>query len=289
LFSLAIAAANRNDDVRLSGALTKLVEEDPGLHVTHDPESRQVLVSGQGEVHLRLALERLKRRFAVDITTASPTVPYRETIRAATTQRGRHKKQSGGHGQFADVTIDIKPHGSGAGFSFASKVTGGAVPRQWIPAVEQGVDDGMTRGPLGFPVVDIEVTLLDGATHPVDSSEMAFRTAGRIAIEEGLKRCSPYLLEPVDKLRVFTPESAMSNVTSALSARRGQILGFGPREGWSGWQAIEAYLPRSERQTFIAELRGLTQGLGEFEADFDHMAELSGRHADDVVAARAAE
>ncbi len=289
LFSLAIAAANRNDDVRLSGALTKLVEEDPGLHVTHDPESRQVLVSGQGEGHLRLALERLKRRFAVDITTASPTVPYRETIRAATTQRGRHKKQSGGHGQFADVTIDIKPHGSGAGFSFASKVTGGAVPRQWIPAVEQGVDDGMTRGPLGFPVVDIEVTLLDGATHPVDSSEMAFRTAGRIAIEEGLKRCSPYLLEPVDKLRVFTPESAMSNVTSALSARRGQILGFGPREGWSGWQAIEAYLPRSERQTFIAELRGLTQGLGEFEADFDHMAELSGRHADDVVAARAAE
>jgi len=289
LFSLAIAAANRKDDVRLSGALTKLIEEDAGLHVTHDPESRQVLVSGQGEGHLRLALERLKRRFAVDITTTPPTVPYRETIRAAANQRGRHKKQSGGHGQFADVTIDVKPRPLGAGFSFGSKVTGGAVPRQWIPAVEQGVGDGMMRGPLGFPVVDIEVTLLDGATHPVDSSEMAFRTAGRIAIEEGLRRCSPYLLEPIDKLRVFTPESAMSNVTSALSARRGQILGFGPREGWSGWQTIEAFLPHGERQTFISELRGLTQGLGEFEAQFDHMAELTGRQAEDVVAARAAE
>jgi elongation factor G len=289
LFALAIAAANRKDDVRLSGALAKLVEEDPGLHVTHDPESRQVLVSGQGEGHLRLALERLKRRFAVDITTSSPAVAYRETIRAAVTQRGRHKKQSGGHGQFADVTIEIKPRALGAGLAFSSKVTGGAVPRQWIPAVEQGVGDGTVRGPLGFPVVDIEVTLLDGATHPVDSSEMAFRTAGRIAIEEGLRRCSAYLLEPIDKLRVFTPESAMSNVTSALSARRGHILGFGSREGWTGWQAIDAFLPRSERQTFIGELRGLTQGLGDFEAQFDHMAELTGRQADDVIAARAAE
>lgn len=203
-------------------------------------------------------------------------------------QKGRHKKQSGGHGQFADVTIDIKPRPLGAGFVFSSKVTGGAVPRQWIPAVEQGVGDAMARGPLGFPVVDIEVTLLDGATHPVDSSEMAFRTAGRIALEEGLRRCSAYLLEPIDRLRVFTPESAMSNVTSALAAKRGQILGFGPRDGWSGWQAIEAFLPRSERQTFISELRGLTQGLGDFEAQFDHMAELTGRYAEDVVTARSA-
>jgi elongation factor G len=289
LFALAIAAANRKDDVRLSGALTKLLEEDTGLHVTHDPESRQVLVSGLGEGHLRLALERLRRRFGVEITTAPPTVPYRETIRAGVTQRGRHKKQSGGHGQFADVTIDIKPRPLGGGFAFASKVTGGAVPRQWIPAVEQGVGDGMMKGPLGFPVVDIEVTLLDGATHPVDSSELAFRTAGRIAIEEGLRRCAPYLLEPIDKLRIFTPENAMSNVNSALSSKRGQILGFGPREGWSSWQTIEAYLPRGERQGFIADLRGLTQGLGDFEADFDHMAELTGRLADDAIAARAAE
>ncbi len=289
LFALAIAAANRQDDVRLSGALAKLVEEDTGLHVTHDPESRQVLVAGLGEGHLRLTLERLKRRFNVDITTAPPTIPYRETIRAGVTQHGRHKKQSGGHGQFADVTIEIRPRPPGAGFAFASKVTGGAVPRQWIPAVEQGVGDGMLKGPLGFPVVDIEVTLLDGATHPVDSSEMAFRTAGRITIEEGLPKCAPCLLEPIDRLRIFTPESAMSNVNSALSSKRGQILGFGPREGWTAWEMIEAYLPRSERQNFIADLRGLTQGLGDFEAEFDHMAELTGRLADEAVAARAAE
>ena len=289
LFALAIAASNRQDDVRLSGALAKLVEEDTGLHVTHDPESRQVLVAGLGEGHLRLTLDRLKRRFNVDITTAPPTVPYRETIRAGVTQRGRHKKQSGGHGQFADVTIEIKPRPPGAGFAFASKVTGGAVPRQWIPAVEQGVGDGMLKGPLGFPVVDIEVTLLDGATHPVDSSEMAFRTAGRVAIEEGLQKCSPYLLEPIDRLRIFAPESAMSHVNSALSSKRGQILGFGPREGWTSWEMIEAYLPRSERQSFIADLRGLTQGLGDFEAEFDHMAELTGRLADEAITARAAE
>ena len=289
LFALAIAAANRQDDVRLSGSLAKLVEEDTGLHVTHDPESRQVLVAGLGEGHLRLTLERLKRRFNVDITTAPPTIPYRETIRAGVTQHGRHKKQSGGHGQFADVTIEIRPRPPGAGFAFASKVTGGAVPRQWIPALEQGVGDGMLKGPLGFPVVDIEVTLLDGATHPVDSSEMAFRTAGRITIEEGLPKCAPCLLEPIDRLRIFTPESAMSNVNSALSSKRGQILGFGPREGWTAWEMIEAYLPRSERQNFIADLRGLTQGLGDFEAEFDHMAELTGRLADEAVAARAAE
>ena len=289
LFALAIAAANRQDDVRLSGALAKLVEEDTGLHVTHDPESRQVLVAGLGEGHLRLTLERLKRRFNVDITTAPPTIPYRETIRAGVTQHGRHKKQSGGHGQFADVTIEIRPRPAGGGFAFASKVTGGAVPRQWIPAVEQGVGDGMLKGPLGFPVVDIEVTLLDGATHPVDSSEMAFRTAGRITIEEGLPKCAPYLLEPIDRLRIFTTASAMSNVNSALSSKRGQILGFGPREGWTAWEMIEAYLPRSERQNFIADLRGLTQGLGDFEAEFDHMAELTGRLADEAVAARASE
>ncbi len=287
LYALAIAAANRKDDVRLSGALAKLIEEDPGLHVSHDPESHQILVAGQGDGHVRLALERMKRRFGVEITTAPPLTPYRETIKAGATQRGRHKKQTGGHGQFADVTIAIKPRPRGAGFAFASKITGGAVPRQWIPAVEQGVGDGLAKGPLGFPVVDLEVTLMDGAFHAVDSSEMAFRIAGRIAIEEGLKGCGACLLEPIDKLQVFAPESAMSNVTSALSSRRGQILGFGPRADWPGWETIEAFLPQSERHGLIAELRSLTQGLGSFEARFDHMAELTGRLAEEISAARA--
>ena len=289
LFALAIAAANRKDDVRMSGALTKLIDEDPGLTVANDPESHQVLVAGQGEGHVRLAIERLKRRYGVEVNVESPKTPYRETITSGTTQRGRHKKQTGGHGQFADVTIDIKPLPRGAGFSFASKITGGAVPRQWIPAVEQGVRDGLGKGPLGFPVVDLEVTLMDGQFHPVDSSEMAFRIAGRIAIEEALKQCGPKLLEPIDRLGVFVPTSAMSAVNSALSSRRGQILGFGPREGWAGWERIEARLPASERHDLIAELRSLSQGLGSYESSFDHMAELTGRLAQEVSKAAAAE
>ncbi|HZZ34958.1 MAG TPA: elongation factor G [Caulobacteraceae bacterium] len=284
LYALAISATNRKDDVRLSGALTRIVEEDPGLVLTHDPESHQVLLSGQGEAHVRLAIERLKRRFNVDIATEPPVTPYRETIVKGATQRGRHKKQTGGHGQFGDVIVEIKPRPRGEGFAFASKITGGAVPRQWVPAVEQGVRDGLTKGPLGFPVVDLEVTLMDGSYHAVDSSEMAFRLAGRISMDEGLKSCGSVLLEPIEKLTVFAPSSAMSNVTSALSSRRGQILGFGPREGWPGWEKIEAYLPQSERHDLIAEIRSITQGLGSYEASFDHMAELSGRLADEITA-----
>ena len=279
LFSVALAARARKDDVRLSGALSKLVEEDPGLTLTHDAEGRQVLLAGQGEGHVRLAIERLKRRFGVDIDTAQPRTPYRETLQKPITQRARHKKQSGGHGQFADVTVEVRPLPRGSGFRFDSRVVGGAVPRQWIPAVEAGVRDGLARGPQGFPVTDLEVVLIDGQTHSVDSSEMAFRTAGRLAIEEAMRATGTILLEPIEKLVVYSPSPAASNVTSALTARRGQILGLAPREDWRGWERIEAFLPQSERQHLIAELRGLTQGLGAFEADFDHMAELSGRLA----------
>jgi elongation factor G len=283
LFAVALMARNRNDDVRLSGALGKLVEEDPGLSLTHDPEQRQVLLAGQGEGHVRLALERLKRRFGVEIDTVQPKTPYRETIGRGVTQRARHKKQSGGHGQFADVTIEVRPLPRGSGFVFQSKIVGGAVPKQWVPAVEMGVRDGLQKGPLGFPVTDLEVTLTDGMTHSVDSSEMAFRTAGRLAIDDALKAVGTVLLEPIEKLTVYSPSPSASHVTSALTARRGQILGLAPREDWRGWERIEAYLPQSERQDLIAELRGLTQGLGAFEADFDHMSELHGRLAEEAA------
>jgi elongation factor G len=279
MFAVALAATNHKDDVRLSGALTKLIEEDPGLRLTHDAEAHQMLLAGQGEGHVRLALERLKRRFGVEIDTAQPKTPYRETISRGATQRSRHKKQSGGHGQFADVTVEIRPLPRGSGFVFKEKVVGGAVPRQWIPAVEQGVRDGLEKGPLGFPVTDLEVTLIDGQTHSVDSSEMAFRMAGRLTMDEALAGLGSVLLEPIEKLVVYSPSPSASNVTSALTARRGQILGLAPREDWLGWEKIEAYLPQSERLGLIAELRGLTQGLGAFEADFDHMAELTGQLA----------
>jgi elongation factor G len=283
LFAVALAARNHKDDVRLSGALGKLIEEDPGLTLTHDPEARQMLLAGQGEGHVRLALERMKRRFGVEIDTADPKTPYRETIQKGTTTRARHKKQSGGHGQFADVTVEIRPLPRGSGFVFTQRVVGGSVPKHWIPAVEQGVRDGLEKGPMGFPVTDLEVTLTDGQTHSVDSSEMAFRMAGRLAIEDGLAACGSILLEPIEKLTVYSPSPSASNVTSALTARRGQILGLAPREDWRGWERIEAYLPQSERRHLIAEIRGLTQGLGAFEADFDHMAELTGRLATEAA------
>lgn len=283
LFALAVAAKDRKDDVRLSAALAKLAEEDQALLVTPDPETQETLLSGQGETHLQVTLERLRRRFGLEVASVRPRVSYSESVRKPVTQRGRHKKQTGGHGQFGDVVLEIRPRPRGAGFAFSQKITGGVVPKQWIPSVEQGVRDAMERGPLGFPVTDVEVVLVDGSYHSVDSSEMSFRAAGRLAMAEGLQACAPYLLEPVEKLVIHAPQASTSKVTQAISARRGQILGFQPREGWAGWDEIEVCLPRAERQDLIAELRGLTQGLGEFVAAFDHMAELGGRLADEVV------
>lgn len=283
LFSMSISAKDRKDDVRLSAALNKLAEEDPAIVIAQDPATQETIVSGRGEAHLQVLLERLKRRFGVEAATGRPKVSYQESLRKPVTQRGRHKKQTGGHGQFGDVVLEIRPRARGEGFSFSQKITGGVVPKQWIPSVEQGVRDAMERGAFGFPVTDVEVVLVDGSYHSVDSSEMSFRAAGRLAMSEGLRAAAPYLLEPVEKLVIHAPQASTSKITQAVTARRGQILGFSPREGWSGWDEIEVCLPRAERQDLIQELRGLTQGLGEFTAEFDHMAELPGKLAEQVT------
>jgi len=283
VFELAVATKDRKDDVRLSGALQKLLEEDRGLSLVQDAALHEMRLCGQGEGHLRVALERLKRRCQVEVTTHTPATPCRESIRKAVTQRGRHKKQTGGHGQFGDVLLEIRPLARGEGFQFIDRITGGVVPRQWIPAVEQGVRDAMEKGPLGFPVVDVAVTLTDGSWHPVDSSEMAFRTAGRIGMSEGLAQASPILLEPVEKLVIHAPSASTARITSSIANRRGQILGFDARDGWPGWDSIEVYMPHDERQDFIMDLRSMTQGLGSFEAAFDHMVELTGRKADEAT------
>jgi elongation factor G len=288
VYALAIAAKDRKDDVRLSGALQKLLEEDPALKLEHDPVQHETLLLGRGDSHLKVALERLKRRYGVEASALRPKTAYQESIRKGTSQRGRHKKQTGGHGQFGDVVIEVKPLPRGSGFQFESRITGGVVPKQWIPAVEDGVRDAMERGPLGFPVVDVHVALVDGSYHAVDSSELAFRTAGRIGMHEALEKCDPYLLEPIDKVTIYAPSTATSRINSSISSRRGQILGFDAREGWPGWDRIEVYLPQSERHDLIVELRSMTQGLGLFEAEFDHMAEIGGRIADDIVKAKAA-
>jgi elongation factor G len=283
VFQLAIATKDRKDDVRLSGALSKLADEDPGLAILHDQESHEILLLGQGDAHLRNVLDRLKKRFGVEVSTTRPKTPYKETIRKGATQKGRHKKQTGGHGQFGDATIEVKPLPRGEGFQFIDKISGGAIPRQWIPAVEMGVKDAMEKGPLGFPVVDLAVTLVDGSFHSVDSSELAFRLAGRAGMSEALPQCDPVLLEPIEKLTIFTPNSGTPKINSAVSSRNGQILGFSAREGWPGWDQIEVYLPHAERQDFIIELRSMTQGLATYEAQFDHMVEVTGRRAEDVV------
>jgi elongation factor G len=283
VFQLAIATKDRKDDVRLSGALQKLTEEDPGLSVHHDQITHEILLQGQGEPHLRLVIDRLKSRFGVEVSTAQPSTPYQETIRKSAEKRGRHKKQTGGHGQFGDCVIQVKPLPRGKGFEFIDKITGGAIPRQWIPAVEAGVKDAMTKGPIGFPVVDVSVTLIDGSFHAVDSSEHAFHAAGRIGMSEALAECDPVVLEPIEKLSIFTPNSGTPKINSAVSSRNGQILGFEAREGWPGWDRVDVYLPHSERQNFIIDLRSLTQGLATFEAAFDHMVELSGRRAEEAA------
>ncbi len=285
VYAAAIHTIDRKDDVRLSGALHKLIEEDPSLELVHDAHSNETLLRGQGETHLKVAVERLKRRYGVGVEMSRPSTPYRETIKKkVTNQRGRHKKQTGGHGQFGDVVVDILPRERGAGFVFSDKITGGVVPKQWIPAVGDGVRDALERGPLGFPVVDVEVVLTDGSYHAVDSSELAFRTAGRIAMNDGLKDCGSCLLEPVEKIEIFAPSSATSRITSSISGRRGQILGYDTRDGWPGWDRIEVYLPQSERHDLIVELRSVTQGLGGYRSEFSHMQEITGRVADDIVA-----
>jgi elongation factor G len=283
VYQLAIVTKDRKDDVRLSGALQKLVEEDVGLAVLHDQTTHEILLQGQGEPHLRSVLERLKSRFNVDVDTAAPTTPYKESLRKQTEVRGRHKKQSGGHGQFGDCVIQVKPLPRGRGFEFIDKITGGAIPRQWIPAVEAGVKDAMEKGSVGFPVVDVSVTLIDGSFHSVDSNEHSFQMAGRIGMQEAIGQCGSVILEPVEKLTIFTPSSGTPKINSSVSSHYGQILGFEPREGWPGWDKVEVYLPLAERQNFIIELRSLTQGLATFESAFDHMVEVNGRRADDIA------
>ena len=281
--AIAIEPADRKDDVKLSGALQRLSEEDSALVVEHDDANHEIRLRGVNDEHLNTVLARLKRRYGVEVKSHTPTVGYRESIRRPVTQKGRHKKQSGGHGQFGDVIIEVKPLPRGSGFLFEEKIHGGSVPRQWIPAVEEGVREAMAKGPLGFQVVDCAVSLVDGSYHSVDSSELAFRLAGRIAMQEALANAQPHLLEPMHKLMVVCPSSATSRITSAIAGRRGQMLGMAPRDGWAGWDRIDALIPEAELSGLEAELRSQSQGLATYEAEFDHLAELNGPLADKVI------
>ena len=287
LFALSIHAEHQGDDVKLSGALTKLAEEDPSLTYGPDSDTGEFLMWGQGEMHLQIAIDKMRNRFNLSLLSERPQVPYKETIRKPVSQHARHKKQSGGHGEFGDVHLDIKPLPRGTGFQFDDTITGGVVPKQYIPAVENGVKEYMVRGPLGFPVVDVSVTLTDGQFHAVDSSDMAFKKAAQQAMREGMPSCGPVLLEPIFDVSIALPSEFTSGIQRLASGRRGQILGFDAKDGWPGWDEVKVQLPQSEMHDLIIELRSLTLGVGTYEWAFDHLQEFAGREADQVVQARA--
>lgn len=284
VYAAALRVRDRKDDVRLTSALAKITDEDPGLSVEQDADLEEIRLLGQGEMHLRVALERLSARFGVAVDKDRPKVGYRETIRSAAAGRGRHKKQTGGHGQFADVQIAVRPLPRGEGFLFEDEVVGGAVPRAYIPSVEAGARAHLRRGPLGFPVVDLCVTLTDGASHAVDSSDAAFQAAARLALDDALPKADPVLLEPILAVEIATPSAYTAKATGAVTGRRGQILGFDARPGWPGWDLLQAQIPEAEIWDLIIELRSVTAGVGSFTARFDHRAELTGRPADLVLA-----
>lgn len=288
LFALAINVENRADEVKLTAALHKLVDEDPSLSIEHNADTHELMLWGQGEIHLQVAIDRLKMKYGLGVKSHRPSINYKETIRRGVKQHGRHKKQSGGHGQFGDVHVEIQPLTRGEGFKFIDEVVGGAVPRQYISSVEEGARESLNRGPLGFPVVDVSVRLYDGQYHTVDSSDMAFKTAARIAMSEGMPKCDPVLLEPICSVQIVIPNEFTARVHGLISGRRGQILGFSSKEGWEGWDEVNAYLPQSELHDLIIELRSLTMGVGTFSWKFDHLQELTGRLADKIVESRSA-
>ncbi|WP_066376899.1 elongation factor G [Anabaena sp. CA = ATCC 33047] len=285
VYALAITPEKRNDEVKLSAAITKLLEEDPSLVWEQHGDTHEVILWGQGEIHLQVALDRLRRKYNLPMSTHLPQVPYKETIRKPVNSvHGRYKHQSGGHGQFGDVYLDIQPLPRGEGFNFKETIVGGVVPRQYIPGVEMGVREFLTHGPLGFPMVDVAVTLTNGSYHTVDSSEQAFKQAARLAMQTGIPQAQPTLLEPILRVEVTTPSEFTSKVLQLLSGKRGQILGYEGRHDWQGWDNVSAYLPQAEMHDFIVELRSLTLGVGSFHWEYDHLQEVPDKLAERVLA-----
>jgi len=286
LFPLAVSAEKKQDEVKLTAALTKLTEEDPSLSYEVNLDTGELVIWGQGEIHLQVAVDKLRSRYNLAVAGHRPQVPYKESIRKTVSEHGRHKRQSGGHGQFGDIYVDIAPLPRGTGFQFAETIVGGVVPRQYIPSVEEGVREYLKQGPMGFPVVDVKVTLTSGSYHTVDSSDMAFKTAARIAMTDGMPKCDPVLLEPILSIDIAVPSEYTPKAQRIISGRRGQILGYEAKEGWRGWDSVSAFLPQAEMSDLIIELRSLTMGVGTFSWRFDHLQEMTGRGAEKVVEER---
>jgi elongation factor G len=287
VLSYAIEPKSRGDEDKISTAMHRLEEEDPSIRYSRDPQTKELLLSGQGQLHIEVTVAKLKRRFGVDVNLKPPRIPYRETIKASTEAHGRHKKQTGGHGQFGDCKIKMEPLARGADFEFVDDIFGGAIPRQFIPAVEKGIQDARTRGYLaGYPVVDFRVTVFDGSYHDVDSNELSFKLAGSLAFKDAMTRAKPTILEPIMNVEVYAPSDFAGDLMGDLNGRRGRIGGMDTRGGMT---IIKAQVPMAEMLSYEQHLTSATGGRGSYHMEYSHYDEVPSHLQTKIIAAAKAE
>ncbi|MBF8305101.1 MAG: translation elongation factor 2, partial [Acidobacteria bacterium] len=285
--SFAIAPHSRGDEDKLGTALHRILEEDPSLRFYRDPQTKEFLLGGAGQQQVEVVVSRLKKRYGVDVNLKAPKVPYRETIRGTADVQGRHKKQTGGHGQFGDCKIKMEPLPRGGNFEFVNDIFGGSIPKNYIPAIEKGIVDSAQRGYLaGFPVVDFRVILYDGSYHDVDSSEMAFKIAGSLAFKKAMEQAKPVLLEPIMNVEVYAPEAYAGDLIGDLNQRRGRIQGMDAR---GSGRVVKAQVPMSEMLSYASDLTSVTQGRGSFSMEFSHYDQVPQQIGEKIIAAAKAE
>ncbi|WP_035588795.1 elongation factor G [Hippea jasoniae] len=282
--SAAIYGSSKGDEEKIGAAISKIIESDPSLSFTRNNETGEFILTGMGKLHLETVISRLKKKYGVEAQLKTPKVAYKETIKGKTTSHGRYKKQTGGHGQFGDCTIEIMPLPRGGGFEFEDLIVGGAIPKQFIPSVEKGIKSAMEQGYLaGYPMIDIKIKLIDGKYHPVDSSDLAFQMAGSIAFKEGVAKCKPVLLEPIVEMEIFVPDEVMGDVIGDINSRRGRVLGMEPYEGKKGYQRIRALVPEAEILEYAPSLRSITGGRGFFKYKFSTYEEVPPQIAEKII------
>ncbi len=285
IISYAIASKNKGDEDKVSIGLHRILEEDPTIRFTRDEESKEMILSGMGQVHLEVSLDKLKRKFGVEVAMKAPKIAYRDTIKARTRAQGRYKKQSGGRGQFGDCWIDFEPLPRGGGFEFVDKIVGGVIPQQYRPAVEKGVIEKLKEGLIaGYPMVDVKVTLTDGSYHSVDSSEMAFKIAGSMALQKAVLDAKPIVLEPIMRIEVVVPDDTLGAVIGDLNSKRGKVQGVEPQAG--GNQKILALVPMAEMLVYANQLQSMTSGRGLYSMEFSHYEELPAHVTQKLIAER---
>ena len=284
IYSLAVEPKSKGDEEKIFSSLSRLMEEDLTLKLERNDETREMILSGMGEIHIEATVDKLKRKFGVEVNLKLPKVSYKETIKGKTRLQSKYKKQSGGRGQYGDCTIEMEPLPRGEGFQFFDKIVGGVIPRQYIPAVEKGIVESMNEGSLaGFPVVDFKVNLVDGSYHTVDSSEMAFKISGSMAFKKAMAECKPTLLEPIMEMEITVPDEYMGDIIGDLNSRRGRVLGMGSQ---GAKQIVKAHVPLSEVLKYAPDLRSMTQGRGMFTMQFSHYEEVPGPLQEKIDQAR---